>query len=140
MLFAQDKKGISDDHPLGIYFTSVGQIAGVRTSITGNTKEIGNAAPENLVQLGFWKALPSNQTWVVDVSFREPSAMCSGVKSDMTLGDRVVINQDTIAYSMPLTAKDAGEKKWDAGSCMTVPNRLQTKGYYIYFKSIKKSY
>ena len=34
------------------------------------------------------------------------------------LGDRVVINQDTIKRSIPLTAKEAEEEKWTVGSCM----------------------
>lgn len=57
----------------------------------------------------------------MDVSFRAPEDMCSTTsRSEEVMGDRVVINQDTIRQSIPLTVKDAIEQNWTAGSCMAV--------------------
>lgn len=57
----------------------------------------------------------------MDVSFRAPEDMCSTTsRSEEVMGDRVVINQDTIRQSIPLTVKEAVEQKWTPGSCMAV--------------------
>jgi len=119
VLYAQEAKGPSEDHPLAAYYTSAGQLAGLQVTIFGSNRDMGDAAPENLVNLGFWK--PSNSTeeaWTIDMSFRDPSEMCSGAKSSLVLGDRAVINQDTIKFALPLTKDDAHASQFDAGSCI----------------------
>jgi len=74
---------------------------------------------ENLVDHGYWKAVNgTSETWVMDVSFRASSDMCTSNLAVTATGDRVVINQDTIKQSVPLTAKQAREEKWTQGSCM----------------------
>jgi len=119
ILYTQDNSGPTEEHPLGLRYTASGAVAGVQATIFGSSK-FGNAAPDNLVELGYWKVNNGTESWRMDISFRSSSDMCSdGVPSSL-LGDRVVINQDTIAQSIPLTAKDAQERLWTPGSCMTV--------------------
>jgi hypothetical protein len=118
VLFARDDNGPSEKHPLGLRFTSSGLLAGVQTTIYGSNKQ-GPAAPDNLVKLGFWKKTNATETWVMDVSFRAPSEMCSSSSSANLIGDRVVINQDTIKYSIPLTVEEAVKNSWTSGSCMS---------------------
>jgi len=117
ILYAQDKSGPSEKHPLGLRFTSGGQVAGVQTTVFGSNKQ-GNAAPQHLVDLGYWRATNATETWSIDVSFRDSALMCDGSTSADLTGDRVVINQDTLKQSIPLSAKQAQSEKWTAGSCM----------------------
>jgi hypothetical protein len=44
--------------------------------------------------------------------------MCSAKGGIESVGDRVVINQDTIRVGLPLTAQSARDGKWTPGSCM----------------------
>lgn len=119
VLYAQESSGPSEDHPLAAWYTSAGQLAGVQVTVFGKDRSMGNAAPDNLVNLGYWKASnTTEQAWTIDMSFRAPSDMCSGVKSSLVLGDRAVINQDSIKFALPLTADEAVTKKFDAGSCI----------------------
>lgn len=120
ILYAQDKSGPSEKHPLGLRFTSSGNIAGVQATIFGSNR-FGDAAQQNLIDKGYWKRTPNaTETWHMDISFRDSEDMCSGVsRSEELLGDRVVINQDTIKQAIPLTVKDAVAQKWTPGSCMS---------------------
>jgi hypothetical protein len=119
ILYAQDASGVSEKHPLGLYFTAAGQVAGVQTTIYGSNRQVGAAAPANIVSKGYWKA-DDDEKWHMDVSFRAPSEMCSSSASKDLNGDRVVINQDTIKHSIPLTAGAAQGADWTQGSCMSV--------------------
>jgi hypothetical protein len=124
ILYSRGKSGssgASEDHPLALYYTAAGQIAGMQTTVFGSSKDSGNAASDQLVKQGYWKpSTTANATWSIDVSFREPSLMCSGSSSDLTVGDRVIINQDTISVVIPLTAGDATARSFTAGSCIKV--------------------
>lgn len=117
VLYTQDSSGPSEKHPLGLRFTNAGQIAGVQTTVYGSNKK-GNAAPQNLVDKGFWKASNATETWHMDISFRSSSAMCSDAAETELIGDRVVINQDSLKYNIPLTQKEANAQKFSPGSCM----------------------
>ena len=121
ILYTKDKTGPTEKHPLGLRFTASGKIAGVRATVYGDNK-FGDAAQQNLINLGYWKKSGNaTKTWHMEVSFRAPEVMCSTTaRSDELMGDRVVINQDTIKRSIPLTVKEAVEQKWTAGSCMAV--------------------
>jgi len=105
------------DHPLCLYFTSGGQIAGIRQRVSGSNKEVGNAAPTNLVNKGYWKVL-SADSWAIDISFRSSQQMCSGQVYSSKIGDQAVINQDTIKVAIPITALQARAANYTRGSCM----------------------
>ena len=85
VLFAQSSSGPSEKHPLALRFTSGGQIAGIQTTVYGSNK-ITDAAPANLVELGYWKAANASETWLMDVSFRSSAEMCSGAQFSSVLG------------------------------------------------------
>ena len=60
----------------------------------------------------------SSNQWTVAVSFRDPAQMCNTTRVDEVLGDRLVINQGTLNYNLPLTAAEANCQGWTYGSCM----------------------
>jgi hypothetical protein len=119
ILYTQDRNGPSEAHPLGLRFTASGKIAGVQATVFGSNK-FGDAAQKNLINKGYWKPTANaTKTWHIDVSFRAPEDMCSmTTRSEELLGDRVVINQDSIKQKIPLTAKEAVAQNWTPGSCM----------------------
>lgn len=121
IVFAQTDTGASEVHPLELMFTSGGQIAGARVTIYGSsdTSSIGNAAQPQLIQEGFWIPVAGeSKTWYMTVSFRAPETMCSGeIYSDM-MGDRLVINQGTIDWNIPLSAQAANDQGFVPGACM----------------------
>lgn len=119
VLYTKDKSGPTEKHPLGLRFTASGQLAGVQATVFGSNR-FGDAAQKNLIDRGFWKPTANaTKTWHMDVSFRAPELMCStATTADELVGDRVVINQDTIKRSIPLTVKQAVAESWTAGSCM----------------------
>lgn len=128
--------GLSEKHPLGLRYTKSGVIAGVRTEIYGSNK-YGPAAPKHLVDLGYWKSTNSTETWVMDISFRSEEVMCSSKSSSDLIGDRVVINQDTIKQSIPLTAAEAQRNSWTPGSCMA---SMGWHHFYDLLSAPKQSY
>lgn len=120
ILFAQEKNGPSEKHPLALRYTASGHLAGVQATVFGSTR-FGPSALPSLVKRGYWKKTANEtETWHMDVSFRDPSVMCSGTPPEDLVGDRVVINQDTIKQSIPLTAAQAVSENWSQGSCMAV--------------------
>jgi len=114
--YTQNSNKPEKSTPLSVYYTAGGQVAGVGV----NVYESG-AAPDNLVSLGFWIPVSgSKNEWMLSVSFRPYEEMCnSSFTSDMVLGDRLVINQGSLNYSLPLTAAEAYCGDWTYGSCMT---------------------
>eukprot|EP00656_Telonema_subtile_P029181 TRINITY_DN3223_c0_g1_i1.p1 TRINITY_DN3223_c0_g1~~TRINITY_DN3223_c0_g1_i1.p1 ORF type:complete len:461 (+),score=105.33 TRINITY_DN3223_c0_g1_i1:115-1497(+) len=104
--------GISSTDPLSLYYTEGGQIAGMRIDVWGTDAAMGKQ-----VSQGYYIA-DATEHWYMSVSFRDTADMCSGDVGNETIGDRLVINQDTIAKSVPLTAGDAEAAGFMPGSCM----------------------
>jgi hypothetical protein len=127
ILYGHDDKSPSEEHPLGLYFTASGGLAGAQVTIYGSNKEVGNAAPDALVEKGFWVADAADKQWHMDVSFRSSSEMCGAESSSELLGDRLVINQGTLDYSVPLVAGEAREGSWTEGSCF---NKMGQHHFY----------
>ena len=141
VLYTKDASGPTEKHPLALRYTASGQLAGwnsfnfirfdlksflihslgVQATVFGSNS-FGDAAQKNLIDRGFWKPTANaTKAWHMDVSFRAPETMCSSSTTlDELVGDRVVINQDTIKRSIPLTVKDAVAQSWTSGSCMAV--------------------
>ena len=119
-LYAHDAESPSKDHPLGLFFTASGSLAGAQVTVYGENDEVGNAAPDTLVQKGFWvmDGDAADKKWHMDVSFRSSSEMCGETSSSEPLGDRLVINQGTLDFSIPLVAGDARAASWTEGSCI----------------------
>jgi hypothetical protein len=117
-LYTNQGDAPSEEHPLGLYFTATGKLAGVQVTIYGENKDVGDAAQPALVEKGFWKVNDGmEKTWHMDVSFRSPAEMCGDTSSDEILGDRLVVNQDTISYALPTVAGEARSNNWTEGSC-----------------------
>jgi len=94
--------------PVTVFYTAAGQVAGVGLTMWGT--------PSN----GFW--LPtSNGAYILTVSFRDPSVMCSGDTQSYVLGDRVVINQgSSMTFDVPLNASEAAAQNWfGPGGCIS---------------------
>jgi hypothetical protein len=95
-------------------------MTGVQVSVYG-VNSIGNAAQQNLLDLGYWKVNPFNTSaWMMDITFRASKDVCSTSVLSEPIGDRIVINQDTIAKSIELKRKVAQNNGWTPGSCMNV--------------------
>ena len=54
----------------------------------------------------------------MSVSFRGVEDVCAQAALPDAIGDRVVINQHTIAVSVPMTLGEADEDDWQPSSCM----------------------
>jgi len=113
--YAQNAATPQKNTPLSIYYTAAGQVSGLATNIYG-----AGAAPSNLVELGYWIPVSGSQNeWMISVSFRAANLMCdAGTTAPEVLGDRLVVNQGSLNYSLPLTAADAYCSEWASGSCM----------------------
>jgi len=113
--YAQNSDQVTEDAPLTLYYTASGLISGSAMDVYGE-----GAAPQKLIDAGFWQPVKNTtQQWTISVSFRNSSNLCSAsYSSDEVLGDQLVINQGSIAFSVPLTAAEAYCMNWFPGSCM----------------------
>jgi len=100
----------SKGYPITVFYTAAGQIAGIGLSHYGN--------PEP--GLDNWWIAQQDGTFLITVSFRDTSNMCSGDTYPDVIGDRLVVNQASgqIAYSMPLTDSAATQQKFTQGGCI----------------------
>ena len=72
-----------------------------------------------MVAKGFLIPL-ANGNHYMSVSFRVPSAMCSGAADpSLTLGNQLVLNQGALNYPLPTTDKEALAAGWTKGSCFS---------------------
>jgi len=115
----------SRENPLSAYLTPAGQLAGVKITIFGSSGAFGDAfdgpaALGNMVSQGYYIPVSgAANTWEMSVSFRPAADVCSESKLAADIGDRVIINQHTIAKSIPMTKAEAQQEGWQPGSCMT---------------------
>eukprot|EP01079_Euglenida_sp_SAG-EU17-18_P001496 gene1496-439_t len=117
--------GVRNSHPITMFFTPAGQavcnisrplhpndpnglqVAGIQTQVYGDLK----AKP---IEQGYYRRVANDQ-YSVSVTFRAPTgdaSVCSTAISPDALGDRAVINADTIAHALPMTAKTAASANW----------------------------
>eukprot|EP01129_Flabellula_baltica_P016934 TRINITY_DN9234_c0_g1_i1.p1 TRINITY_DN9234_c0_g1~~TRINITY_DN9234_c0_g1_i1.p1 ORF type:complete len:300 (-),score=49.80 TRINITY_DN9234_c0_g1_i1:33-896(-) len=99
----------TEDYPLTLFFNKAGQISGVGITVYGQLEE-------KLVLLGYWNKI-SKDVYTLTVSFRGSEEMCSGVMSPLTIGDRAVINAETISYSIPVQTGQTTQANYTKGSC-----------------------
>jgi WAS/WASL-interacting protein len=114
--------GTSKEAPLAAYYTPGGQLTGLRVTIWGSgSNELGifqgPAASASLVDQGYWIKSGEHE-WQMSVSFRDPSLVCSSEHVSDEIGDRIILNQHTIAKSIPMTRSEAMREKFAVGSCM----------------------
>eukprot|EP01116_Phalansterium_solitarium_P004188 TRINITY_DN150_c0_g2_i1.p2 TRINITY_DN150_c0_g2~~TRINITY_DN150_c0_g2_i1.p2 ORF type:complete len:277 (+),score=101.39 TRINITY_DN150_c0_g2_i1:71-901(+) len=96
-------------HPVTLYFTTGGQIAGVGVTAYGKL-------PQHLVDLGFWQKTGS-EVYTISVTFRT-SGLCDGSTSPDVLGESMTVNANSIAFPLPTTSDAATASKWIRGSCI----------------------
>jgi hypothetical protein len=91
------------EKPLSLYFTDMGQLAGVGVFALGDSKT-------NLIKNGFWIAdgtLEGKKRYSISVSFRKAEDMCSGTSSALPFGDQLIVNANGIGYHLPMTSTAA---------------------------------
>jgi len=109
----QAKGGYSVGNPILMYYTAAGQLAGVGI--------IHFAAPLPTMTK-FWQNMndssSGNTTYLMTLHFRAPSVVCSKTAQSEQIGDRVVINQGSLNFNVPVTDKAAAAAKWAPGNCI----------------------
>jgi len=108
--YAQSASGPERHKPIVMYFTPAGQAAGAGVVIFAGTPET------SLINQGWFQQL-SNGNYYISVTFRNASSVCSNSPSEYPLGDRLIVNADTIAHYLPTTEKEAVQGQWTKGSC-----------------------
>eukprot|EP00053_Salpingoeca_punica_P005234 m.53244 g.53244 ORF g.53244 m.53244 type:complete len:286 (+) comp13142_c0_seq1:63-920(+) len=116
-----DPSGPLRNSPVTLYFTPAGQVTGIAVRIFGDVKQ-------NLVNLGYFTYVRDGE-YDISVTFRDTPNVCSSSTSALTLGDRLVINADTLAEEIPLTTAEAERANWSKGACFF------SMGYH-YFKDL----
>jgi len=116
-------KGIvPDEHsPLWLYFTpesAGGQASGSAILFINHIAK----EKQKLIDEGYIIPSPfgdgSGSPYYVAVGFRDNGDACAtSGPSSYTLGDRLVINPEGVARSLPLTVSDAANEGWFKGSC-----------------------
>ena len=119
---------------LSAFYTPAGQMAGLKIQIFDyggislaekSFVTQGYYIPVQESTMGEW--MPSNpfmdrqpiDMYEMAVSFRSPEDVCSEEVLNDHIGDRIVINQHTIAESIPMTAGEADATgQFEPGSCM----------------------
>jgi len=96
-------------YPITLFFTPAGQAAGIRVTVFGEVKA-------NLIKHGYFIEVNNNEFFIA-VSFRDTNSVCSSAKSSYYLGDRLVVNQNTVAADIPVLVSDLAAKGWVKGSC-----------------------
>ncbi|KAJ9454020.1 hypothetical protein DIPPA_13014 [Diplonema papillatum] len=94
-----------------LYFASNGQVAGV------SADTYGSPPPQKLIDLGYWEEVGDNR-YRLHLGYRSPAEVCGTMRSNHTLGDRVVINPMGLNRSLPLTAGAATQEGWFPGACI----------------------
>jgi len=117
LIYNYQSAGPSTSYPVTLYYTSAGEIAGIGVENYG-------AVPDNLNQLGFWQTVTDGSQYHLTVMFYDSSVICNSRKFQKlkknrkeTWGNSLVINPDTIQYSLPTTESDASTGNWTVGSC-----------------------
>jgi len=100
--------GLGPHSPVLVYYTSGGQIAGVGIMHYGDPLD-------SLLQ--FWE--PFNGSYILHVSFRSGNQICSGKTYPEPIGTQAVINQDGVAWPVPLNVTAATAAQWTPGGCIT---------------------
>lgn len=131
----QPEGGVRAESPLSAYYTEYGQLCGLKMTIfhvegppTGAWHMVtdgyyipvsrGRGAVASYA--AFWGDDETETAeYEMSVSFRGVEDVCANAELPDAIGDRVVINQHTIAVSVPMTMSEADADDWQPSSCMT---------------------
>jgi len=98
----------SKTHPVTLYFTAGGQIAGMGMEHFGT--------PVSGLQKYFQPQ--SNGNFRISVSFRPPGDLCNGNMFPELIGTQLVVDQGTVGWAVPLNETAATAASWTKGSCI----------------------
>jgi len=115
----------TEGHVITHYFTASGQISGYGLELFG--KE--NAALGGLVTQGYY-VKQSDGRYHLTVGFREGLQICnSSYVFKEPIGTSVIINPQTMALKLPLTAKQAVSEGYYRGACIASMGIHYVKGH-----------
>jgi len=100
----------SVSNPIIMYYTPAGQVA------TMGVVHYGKPLPD--LDLWWVPTFWDDGNFIMRVTFRDPSLVCSNQASDLAIGDRLIVNQGTLNFSVPVTDDDAAQQQWTAGNCI----------------------
>jgi len=95
-------------HPVIIYFTAGGQIAGMGMVHFG--------APISSLET-YWQPFTSGN-YLITVSFRPNEDLCSGKVFDEPIGTQLVVDQGSANIQLPLSEDAATAAMWTKGGCI----------------------
>jgi hypothetical protein len=100
----------SQSKPIVLYYTPNGQLSAIGTVAYG-------AFNGTVVDEGYWEKI-GDEEYFISVTTRDPSVVCDASYSDDNLiGDRVLINANSLGRSIPLTQSDAISQNYETGAC-----------------------
>jgi len=106
----EDSNGYGTSNPIIMYYTPAGQVSAMGL--------IHSGAPLSTLT-DWWRGNDIDDTYyIMRVSFRDPSVICSNQLSDLVIGDRVVVNQGTLNFNVPVLEADANSQQWTLGNCI----------------------
>jgi len=112
--YAQSSGGPTKTEPITAFYTAAGQIAGVGVTIWTDP-------PSQLSD--YWAPLKGSPSgYTVTVSFRDASSgiMCNGQNdSSLAFGDRAIIGQGSLDFTVPTVRDDAITAQFTRGGCIT---------------------
>jgi charged multivesicular body protein 7 len=117
--YTQYGASATSDYPITLYFTQSGSIAGIGATMYGTP-------PQQLISMGYWQEV-SDGVYFISLTFRDSSEMCSNYYATEPLGDRLIVNANSIAIALPMTEEDAVNGQWTAGSC------FYSMGYHYFY-------
>jgi len=102
----------TSSYPVTLYYTAGGYLAGIGTDAFGNVEP-------NLISRKYWQVVDAQaKQYRAKVTFRQPGDLCVRKVVYPLLGDRLILNADTIAMNLPVTDMEATSQKWTKGSCI----------------------
>eukprot|EP01013_Petalomonas_cantuscygni_P019060 TRINITY_DN366_c0_g1_i1.p1 TRINITY_DN366_c0_g1~~TRINITY_DN366_c0_g1_i1.p1 ORF type:complete len:291 (+),score=23.32 TRINITY_DN366_c0_g1_i1:90-962(+) len=111
-------KGPVGSNPTFLHFTASGDVSGVSVYASGDL-------PSYLTSRRFWLSADDGMHFL-SLGFRDPTTVCSNetpalgtppASGSFSLGDRVVLNPQSIAMEIPLTDTAAAAAGYFKGSC-----------------------
>lgn len=101
--------GATESEPVTLHFNGAGQLSGIGMTI------YGTGVSPLLVERGFLTPI-SNSVHRIAVVFRTHD-LCLTTPSPNPLGNVLLVNPDTINFSLPVIEREAQSAAWTQGSC-----------------------
>ena len=108
----QKKPHPTTSHPITLYFAANGQISGFGTDVFGDVPALWNYR-------GYYNNVGSSQ-YRIKVATRSAQLDLCSVQTPFSdpIGDRIIINPDSINQRLPGNENEAAAKQWTRGACI----------------------